>query len=70
MDDDQRAEIVRDAHRLADQAPPLTTEQCLLLVSVFSRYSAEETTNPDTQHFSRDFKKRSPREKTENDPGA
>jgi hypothetical protein len=54
-------EVIRHAQKLADQAPPLTTEQCLLLVSVFSRYPAEGTTDPDTQHFSRDFKKRSPK---------
>ena len=35
------AQVIRHAQKLADEAPPLTTDQCLLLVSVFSRYPAD-----------------------------
>jgi hypothetical protein len=33
------AEIRRAAEKLADEAPPLSTEQQLLLVSLYARYS-------------------------------
>jgi hypothetical protein len=49
------ADVIRYAHLLAEEAPPLTTEQQLLLVSLYARYPAED------QHVSRSFKKRSPK---------
>jgi hypothetical protein len=40
-DEQMDEEIIRYAHMQADEAPPFTTEQAMLLVSVFSRYPAD-----------------------------
>ncbi|HWT49738.1 MAG TPA: hypothetical protein VN255_14560 [Mycobacterium sp.] len=42
------ADVIRHAQKLAEEAPPLSTEQALLLVSVFSRYTTEDDENPTT----------------------
>jgi hypothetical protein len=42
MDDETVAAIHRRAKELAEAAPPFTTDQALMLRSVFSRYPADD----------------------------
>ena len=53
MSADIMAEVVRAAKKLAAAAPPLSSEQALMLISVFSRYPAGGNTTDHGAEFAR-----------------